>query len=70
MEIKNELRSIFIKAGWTMSGIVEALNAKYDRKDTLQNLSNKLARNSLRYNEAMEIADVMGYEIKWVKIEK
>jgi predicted RNA-binding protein Jag len=70
MEIKNELRAIFIRAGWTMSAIVEALNVKYDRKDTLQNLSNKLARNSLRYNEAMEIADVMGYEIKWVKIEK
>ena len=30
------------------------------------NFSNKLQRNSLRYREVVELADVIGYELKWV----
>ena len=31
----------------------------------LSNLSNKLQRESLRYVEAVQLADVLGYEIVW-----
>ncbi|MFR6280567.1 MAG: LLM class flavin-dependent oxidoreductase, partial [Lacrimispora saccharolytica] len=29
------------------------------------NLSGKLQRESLRYREAVELADVLGYELVW-----
>ncbi len=67
MTVKNDIKSIIVQSGWTMSAIIEALNQKYDRTDTIQNLSNKLTRGTLRYNEAQEIAEIIGYEIKWVK---
>ena len=31
------------------------------------NLSNKLQRESLRYTEAVLLADVLGYDIVWQK---
>ena len=31
------------------------------------NLSDKLKRGSLRYGEAVELADVLGYDIVWQK---
>jgi hypothetical protein len=65
--VKNDIKSVIVQSGWTMSAIIEALNQKYDRTDTVQNLSNKLTRGTLKYAEAQEIAAVIGYEIKWVK---
>jgi len=34
---------------------------------SVQNLNNKLSRNSIRFNEVMQIADVFGYELKFVE---
>jgi hypothetical protein len=65
--VKNDIKSVIVQSGWTMSAIIEALNQKHNRTDTVQNLSNKLTRGTLRYGEAQEIAEVIGYEIKWVK---
>lgn len=69
MGFREEIKSIIVKSGWTMSDIIEALNEKYNRKDTVQNLSNKLSRETLKYREALEIAEVIGYKIEWIKKE-
>ena len=34
---------------------------------SVPNLSDKLKRGSLRYGEAVELADVLGYDIVWQK---
>ena len=39
----------------------------YDWSRSVPNLSGKLRRGSLRYQEAVELADVMDYDIVWVK---
>lgn len=67
MGFREEIKSIIVKSGWTMSDIVKALNEKYNRQDTVQNLSNKLSRETLKYREALEIADIIGYTIEWNK---
>lgn len=67
MDIRNELKSYIVRSGLTMTEIIEMINIKYDRNDTVQNLSNKLARGTIRYSEAKEIADVIGYDIKWIE---
>ena len=33
----------------------------------VSNLSNKLQRESLRYKEAVQLADALGYDIQWVR---
>lgn len=69
MGIKEEIKSLIVKSGWTMSDVVQALNEKYERNDTVQNLSNKLSRGTLKYREALEIAEIIGYSIEWRKKE-
>lgn len=69
MSIKDEIKSIIIKTGRTMSDVVNILNEKHGRKGTVQNFSNKLTRETLRYREAQEIAEAIGYELKWVHKE-
>jgi hypothetical protein len=48
-----------------MTDLVSALNEKYNRNDSVQNLSNKLARGTIKYKEVKEIADIIGAKIKW-----
>lgn len=60
---QNEIKSYIIRAGMTMSEAVEILADEYGWSSSVPNLSDKLKRGSLRYGEAVELADVLGYDI-------
>ena len=53
--------------GYTMQEVVDQLHDEYGWSDSVSNLSGKLQRESLRYREAVELADVLGYDIVWQK---
>lgn len=67
MNIRNEIKSYIIRTGWTMLNLVEELSERYGWSSSVSNLSAKLQRESLRYKEAIQIAEVLGYDIVWVK---
>ncbi len=48
-----------------MQGVVDLLRGEHGWSDSVSNLSNKLQRESLRYVEAVQLADALGYEIIW-----
>ena len=50
-----------------MQQVVDLLSDEYGWSDSVSNFSNKLARGSLRYEEAVQLAEVLGYEIVWKK---
>ena len=70
MGTREEIRAEIVRAGFTMNKVISILNEKYYRHDSVSNLANKLRRDSLRYREAKEIAEAIGYKIVWVKDEK
>lgn len=65
--VKNDIKSNIVKYGFTMTEIVKLINVNRDKsnKITVQNLSNKLTRGTIKYSEVIEIANVMNMEIKW-----
>lgn len=70
MNIKNQIKAQIMFAGFTMAEVVDALSTEYGWSDSLSNFSAKLSRESLRYKEALELAEVLGYEIVWKKKEE
>ena len=50
-----------------MGEVVKRLAEEYGWSDSVPNLSGKLRRGSLRYSEAVELTDVLGYDIIWQK---
>ena len=46
------------------------LSDEYGWSRSVPNLSGKLKRGSLRYGEAVELADALGYDIVWQKRRK
>lgn len=67
MSARKTIKKILIDEDMTLTDLVSKINEEYEREDTVQNLSNKLRRGTLKYREAEEIADILGYEIKWIK---
>ena len=67
MNIRNEIRAQIVRSGFTMRELVKRLAEKYGWSLSVSNLSGKLARESIRYKEVVEIADILGYELVWQK---
>ena len=67
MDTRNEIKSYIVREGMTMSEVVERLADDYGGSSSVPNRSGKLRRDSLRYREAVELADVLGYELVWQK---
>ena len=66
---RNEIKAHIVRAGFTMQEVLERLHDDYGWSDSISNLSAKLQRESIRYREVIELADVLGYDLKWVPKE-
>ena len=67
MSVRNEIKAQIIRAGFTMQEVVDLLHDECGWSDSVSNLSAKLQRESIRYKEVVELADVLGYELIWQK---
>ena len=65
--LRNEIKSYIVRQGMTMQEVVDLLADEYGWSDSVSNLFNKPQRESLRYTEAIQLADVLGFEIVWRK---
>ena len=65
--IRNEIKAAIARSGMTLTYIVNEMNRRHpDEKTTTQNISNKLTRQTIKYSEVIEIADIIGMKIEWV----
>lgn len=62
-----EIKSHIMAAGYTQKEAVDACAMEFGWSDSDSNFSNKLKEQTLRYKEALELAQVLGYEIVWRK---
>ena len=67
MPLKDDLKAIIIKSGWTMTSVVEELNKRHNTDTSVQNFSSKMIRGTLKYAEVEEVLDIVGYDIAWIK---
>lgn len=67
MNVRNEIKAQIIRTGMTMQEVVDLLSQEYRWSDSVSNLSAKLQRESIRYKEVLELADVLGYDLIWQK---
>lgn len=69
MSIKNDIQSIIAKSGWTLTDLAREISIKYESNLSVQTLSKRICRESIRYSDIIQLAEIIGYEIKWVKKE-
>lgn len=59
MELRHELKGYIASAGMTSAALAEKLGISPPA------LSQKINNESLRYKDAVKIADLLGYDIVW-----
>lgn len=69
MGLKEEIKAYIVHSGWTITNLNDELNKLNGTNSSVQNLSNKIRKGSLKYSEVLQIAEIIGYEIKWIKKE-
>ena len=67
MPLKEDLKALIIKSGWTMTGITQELSKRYNKNISLQNFSTRLARGTLKYSEVEEVLTILNHSIIWVE---
>lgn len=67
MDVRNYVKSLLILKCITITKLAQMMTAKTGKKYTMRSLSSKLARESLSLKEAYIIADLIGYEIKFIE---
>ena len=67
MSLKNDLKGIIVKQGFTMSQVNDELNRRHGTSLSFQNFSNRFRKESFSYNEVVEILDVVGYRVEWIR---
>ncbi len=68
-QVHNELKAIIAQNGLTLTEVVNRMNQRRspDSQTTVQNISNKLTRGTIKYSEVLEIASAIGLKISWDK---
>lgn len=66
--MKKNRNPVILKSGYTQSEVVDMMSADYGWSSSSSNFSRKLNEGTLRYEETLELAKALGYEIRWEKV--
>ena len=69
MSIINELKKILLDVNVSLTELAEALSKRLNKPYSMQNLSNKLRNETISHREMLIIADILGYNIKFIRKE-
>lgn len=70
MTIEKKLKTLFIEEKIKITEIAKKLAEKRNKKVLPNSVSQKINRNTMKFNEVEEILDILGYEIVFQKKQK
>ena len=67
MSIMNELKKVLLDVNVNLTELANALSKRLNKPYSMQNLSNKLRNETITHREMLVIADILGYDIKFIR---
>ncbi len=67
MSIIVELKKILLDVNVSLSELAQSLGKRLNKPYSMQNLSNKLRNETITHREMLLIADILGYDLKFVR---
>lgn len=68
--IINDLKKILLDVNVSLTELAAALGDRLNKHYSLNNLSNKLRNETITHREMLIIADILGYDLKFVRREE
>lgn len=64
---RQKIKSFLAMNGCTLTEVIQKMNELHpDEPTTAQNITNKLARETIKFTEVVEIAEILGYSVEFV----
>lgn len=63
MNAREQVKHMLISADITMTELCKRISQKLGKEYSMQNLSAKLKRNTIKYIEMQTIFDILGYDL-------
>lgn len=67
MSLYLDLKAAITSSGMKLYQVNDELNRRNNTNLSFQNFSNRLRKSIFRYDEVVQILDIVGYDITWVK---
>ena len=67
MSIMNELKKVLLDVNVNLTELANALSKRLGKPYSMQNLSNKLRNETITHREMLVIADILCYDIKFIR---
>ena len=69
--VHDQIKAMIVAQGWTITKVVSKMNETrpIDKQTTVQNISNKLTRGTIKFSEVTEIAKIVGCTLLWEPID-
>lgn len=64
--IINDLKKVLLDVNISLTELAQALGKRLNKPYSMQNLSNKLRNETITHREMLIIADILGYELKFI----
>lgn len=64
MSIKEDIKMLLAKNGITMTELAKKLSTE-EEQVTVQSISKKLSKKTIKFEEVRKILDILGYEIEY-----
>lgn len=66
---KKQIKHLLLEEDVTGKQLAALLSQRFNKNFSPESLSHKLSRGSVLYNEMVTIADILGYDIKFIRRE-
>ena len=70
MSVRESIKMLLVKERMTLTDLIKEASLVSDKKITVDGISKKLQKETMKFNEAEFLAHVLGYRINFEKIEE
>lgn len=67
MSVRETIKTLLLKEHMTLTELAEMFSKQTNKPYTVDGLSRKLQNETMKYNEAEKLINLIGYDIKLVK---
>lgn len=67
MTVREDIKILLVKENTTLTSVAKKLSKILDKNVTVDSLSQKLRKGSMKYDEVKLIAKILGYKINFEK---
>ena len=67
MSVRTDIKVLLAESNVKLKDLAVEMSERLGKKITADNISQKLRKGTLRYDDAIIIGDILGYDLKFVK---